>query len=189
MAQSKVTRQGQRKGKNVPIGDAPPVLVSSGSASIPSIGRGAATATSNVQGKQTVDPKYPLWKYVTREGGAGKKGGGGNCSWKCNFFHGKFTCTYFRVKAHLLGIPGCGIKCCTTFESPKRKELEKEQGIGEANVAAKLKKKNKNDDPLPFLRKSSNKFHSKTFSRGESAKRKATSVGPMDKIFQKEKKE
>ena len=51
------------------------------------------------------------------------------------------------------------------------------------------KKKNKNDDPLPFLRKSSNKFHSKTFSRGESAKRKATAVGPMDKIFQKEKRE
>ena len=137
MAQSRATRQGQRNGKNVPIGDAPFVPVSSGSASIPSIGIGAATAASNVQGKQIVDPKYPLWIYVTREGGAGKKGGGGNCSWKCNFCNGHLTCTYFRVKAHLLGIPGCGIKCCTTIESPKRKELEKEQGIGEANVAAK----------------------------------------------------
>ena len=112
MAQSKAARQGQRKGKNVPIGDAPPVPVSSGSTSIPSIGSGNATAASNVQGKQTHDPKYPLWKYVTREARASKKGkGGGNCSWKCNICNGHFTSTYFRVKAHLLGLPGCGIKC------------------------------------------------------------------------------
>ena len=43
MAQSKAARQGQRKGKNVPFGDAPPVPVSLGSASIPSIGSGAET--------------------------------------------------------------------------------------------------------------------------------------------------
>ena len=36
-----------------------------------------------------------------------------------------------------LGIPGCGVKCCTAIESPDRKKLEKEQSIGEANVAAK----------------------------------------------------
>ena len=60
MAQSKATRQGQRKGKNVSIGDAPPVPLSSGSVSIPSIGSGAATVASNVQGKQIGDPKYPL---------------------------------------------------------------------------------------------------------------------------------
>lgn len=73
MAQSKAARQGQRKGKNVSIGDAPPVPLSSRSASIPSIGSGAATVASNVQGKQIVDPKYPLWKYATREEGATKR--------------------------------------------------------------------------------------------------------------------
>ena len=56
MTQSKAARQGQRKGKNVSIGDAPSVPLSSQSASIPSIGSGAATVTSNVQGKQIVDP-------------------------------------------------------------------------------------------------------------------------------------
>ena len=66
--------------------------------------------------------------------------------------------------------------------------MEKEQSIGEANVAAKSKK-SKTDDPLPFLRKSSSKFPFETSSRGELAKRKATVVGPMDKIFQKEKRE
>ena len=51
MAQSRATRQGQRKGKNVPIGDAPPVPISTGSASIPSIGSEVATSASNVQAK------------------------------------------------------------------------------------------------------------------------------------------
>ena len=75
---------------------------------------------------------------MTREGGAGKKGkGGGNCSWKCNICDDHFTSTYFRVKAHLLGIPGCGIKCCTTIESAQRKEMEKEKFVGEENVASK----------------------------------------------------
>ena len=82
MAQSRAVR----KGKNVPIGDAPPIPISSGSTSIPSIGSGAAIAASNVQGKQTQDPKYPLWKYVTREPGPGSKAkGGGNVAWKCSF--------------------------------------------------------------------------------------------------------
>ena len=162
MAQSKAARQGQRKGKNVSIGDAPPVPLSSGSASIPSIGSGAATVASNVQGKQIVDPKYPLWKYATREEGAAKKGGG-NCSWKCNFCNGHFTCTYFRVKAHLLGLRGCGIKSCTAIELPQRKELEKEQFVGAATVASKSKQ-NKNDDPLPFFRKSNKKFPFESFS-------------------------
>ena len=61
MAQTKAARHGQRKGKNVPSGDAPPVPVSSDPASIPSIGSGVTTTASNVQGKQTHDPKYPLW--------------------------------------------------------------------------------------------------------------------------------
>ena len=95
MAQSRVARQGQRKGKYVSIGDAPPVPISPGSASIPSIGSGAATTTSNVQGKQTQGPKYPLWKYVTREAGPGSKAkGGGNVAWKCSFCHSHFMSTY-----------------------------------------------------------------------------------------------
>ena len=51
--------------------------ISSGFASIPSFGSGAATTTSNAQGKQTQDPKYPLWKYVTKEAGPGNKAKGG----------------------------------------------------------------------------------------------------------------
>ena len=92
------------------------------------------------------------------------------------------------MKAHLLALPSCGIQSCTKIELPQRKELEKEQFVGAATVASKSKQ-NKNDDPLPFLRKSSNKFPFDSFSRAQSAKRKTTTVGPMDKIFQKEKRE
>jgi len=96
--------------------------------------------------------------------------------------------TYDHVKAHLLALPSCGIAACTQVSLAKRKEMEREAFVDVANVAAKTIK-NKNDDPLPFLRKSSNKFPFETSSRGELAKRKATAVGPMDKIFQKEKRE
>ena len=85
----------------------------------------------------------------------------------------------------MLALLGCGIATCLAIELPQRKELEKEKFVGTTTVASK--KKNKNDDLFPFLRKSSNKFPFETFSRGKSAKRKAIAVGPMDKIFQKEK--
>jgi len=55
MAQSKAAVWGQRKGKNVSIGDAPPPPISSES------------AASNVEGRGLKDnDKYPLWKYVMR---------------------------------------------------------------------------------------------------------------------------
>jgi len=70
MAQSRATGKGQRKGKNVPIGDAPFFPISSGFASVPSIASGAATTASNVEGRLPPQgDKYPLWKYVTREQG------------------------------------------------------------------------------------------------------------------------
>ena len=90
--------------------------LSSGSTSIPSIGSGAATTTSNVEGRQQPqDHKYLLCKYVTREVGQGSKmKGGGNVAWKCNYCHNHFMSTYYRVKAHLLDFdPSCGISACT----------------------------------------------------------------------------
>lgn len=104
MVQSRATVRGQRKGKNVSIGDAPPPPISSKS------------ATSNVERrggpKDSID-KYPLWKYVTREDGTSTKGkGGGNVQWRSNFCHISFKSTYYRVKGHLLALLGCGIGAC-----------------------------------------------------------------------------
>ena len=64
--------------------------------------------------------------------------------------------------------------------------MERDAFVGVANVAAKTKQ-NKNDDPLPFLRKSNNKFPFESSSGGQAAKRKVIALVPMDKIFQKEK--
>ena len=101
MAQSRVAGRGQRKGKNVPIGDAPPPPISSESAASNVEGRGGP--------KDSIE-KYPLWKYVTREDGTSTKGkGGGNVQWRCNFCHISFKSTYYCVKGHLLALPGCGI--------------------------------------------------------------------------------
>jgi hypothetical protein len=41
--------------------------------------------------------------------------------------------------------------------APKRREMEKEDGVGLRKVAASCKK-TKNENPLPFLRNSSSKF-------------------------------
>ena len=105
MAQSRAAGRGQTKGKNVTIGDAPPPPIPSKS------------ATSNVKGrlppKGNIE-KYPLWKYVTREDGPSSKGkGGSNVNWRCNFCNNTFTSTYYRVKGHLLALPGCGVGACT----------------------------------------------------------------------------
>ena len=129
MAQSMEIGKGQRKGKNVSIGDAPPPPISSES------------AASNVEGRPTpksnID-KYSLWKYVTREDGPSSKGkGGGNVNWRCNFCHNTFTSTYFHVKDHLLALLGCGVGACTQVPLQKRKEMEKEFTVGMENVVAK----------------------------------------------------
>lgn len=129
MTQSRATDRGKRKGKNIPIGDAPPPPISSES------------TASNVEGRLPCNDsieKYPLWKYVTREVGPSSKGkGGGNVNWRCNFCQSTFTRTYFRVKGHLLALPGCGVGACTQVPLQKRKEMEKEFIVGMENVVAK----------------------------------------------------
>ena len=78
--------------------------------------------------------------------------------------------TYYRLKAHVLALPSCGISTCTQVPLAKRKEMEREAFVGAANVASKTKQ-NKNDDPLPFLRKSSNKFPFESSSGRQAVKK------------------
>lgn len=90
------------------------------------------------------------------------------------------------MKDHLLALPRCGVGACKAVPLQKMKEMEKEFIVGMANLVAKSRK-TKNDDPLPFLRKGTTKFPFESPVGGQAAKRKAISLGPMDKIFQKEK--
>jgi len=66
--------------------------------------------------------------------------------------------------------------------------MDKESNVGMENVAGKSRK-TKNEDPLPFLRKGTTKFpfESSTSVGGQAAKGRAIALGPMDKIFQKER--
>jgi hypothetical protein len=63
--------------------------------------------------------------------------------------------------------------------------MEKEDSVGLGKVATKSKK-NKNEDPLPFLRKPSSRFGSGTAIQ-PARKRPTPSGGPMDKIFEQER--
>ena len=87
-----------------------------------------------------------------------------------------------------MALPGCGIETCKVVPLQKRKEMEREFTNGMANVAAKSRK-TKNEDPLPFLRKGTTKFPFESSIGGQAAKRRALSLGPMDKIFQQERRE
>ena len=105
MTQSNVVGKRQKNGKNFPIGNVPPIPVSSGSSRAPFVGSGATTTTSNVEGKinlerqKSLESKYPLWEYVTRDQGLGSKlKGGGNVLWTCSYCNNQFKATYFCVK-------------------------------------------------------------------------------------------
>ena len=78
----------------------------------------------------------------------------------------------------------CGLGPCQGVSASKQRELEREANVGEGIVAA-TSRKTKNEDPLPFLRKPSSKY---PFGGG-TATRKRPAMGPMDKIFQEEKRD
>lgn len=66
--------------------------------------------------------------------------GGDNVAWKCNYCNNHFKSTYYRVKGHLLALPGCGIEACTQVSLAKRKEMEKKANVGVERVATSSKK-------------------------------------------------
>ncbi|KAH9294427.1 hypothetical protein KI387_040363, partial [Taxus chinensis] len=137
MAQpSRAAGKGQRKGKNLSFGAAPPPPSSSISVSTPSIGSGAASDAYNpAVARQQAQEKNIL----------------------------------------------CGMN------ATQRKNMSREDAIGLGTVAA-ASRTHKDEDPLPFLRKPSNRSGSGTAFQ-PTKKRAAPSGGPMDKIFQQKQRE
>lgn len=82
-----------------------------------------------------------------------KSGRGGNVIWNCNFSKNEFHNAYYRVKGHFLGLP-CWLGECKVVFVTQQREMEREDAIGMGKVAT-TSRKQKNKDPLPFLRKSS----------------------------------
>ena len=188
---SRVVGKGQRKGKNtqarVPPPPPPPSLSSSNLGSAPSVVSGAEAPYNPILARQQAqEKKYLLWKYVTRKSGPGSKlCGGGNVAWTCNFCKNEFKSTYYRVKGHLLGLP-CGLATCKSVSVTQLRDLEREDNVGMGKVAA-ASKRQKNEDPLPFLRKPSStrpsKYASEVDIRPMATRKRPNLGGPMDKIF------
>ena len=74
-----------------------------------------------------------------------------------------------------------GLGPCQGVNESKQRELEREAHVGEATS-----RRPKNEDPLPFLRKPSSKH---PFGGGSATTRKRHAMGPMDKIFQQERRD
>ena len=176
-------------------------LSSSGVGSSPSVSSATASVVGGgsdsvsraaydpaVARQEANDKKFPLWKYVTKKPGQPppKVSGGGNVIWTCNFCKNEYKSTYYRVKGHLLGI-SCGLGACRGVTVNERLRMEREDAIGLGNVAA-ASSKQKNEDPLPFLRTPSSRFGS-GLAMPSPKKRAASTRGPMDKIYQQEKRD
>ena len=144
----------------------PPSLSSLSVGSAPTVSSDAAIVSRAefdpaVARQEANDKKFPLWKYVTKKPGQPppKASRGGNVIWTCNFCKNEYKSTYYRVKGHLLGI-SCGLGACRGVSVNERMRMEREDAIGVGNVAA-ASSKQKNEDPLPFLRTPSSSFGSR----------------------------
>jgi hypothetical protein len=120
---------------------------------------------SLLERQRAQDSKYPLWKYITRHQGPGTKlNRGMNVLWTCSFCNNQFKSTYYQVKGHLLGTP-CALGPCQGVNASKQRELEREANVGDG-IMAVVSRKTNNEDPLPFLRKSSSNY---PFGSGSAA--------------------
>ncbi|XP_074312445.1 uncharacterized protein LOC141647959 [Silene latifolia] len=63
------------------------------------------------------------WKHVSVFGGFDKSSG--TKKWKCNHCNMRYNGSYSRVRAHLLGFTGAGVKSCVAIEKSLREELRR----------------------------------------------------------------
>jgi Protein of unknown function (DUF 659) len=85
----------------------------------------------------------PLWQYVTRV--VERSENGGNVKFICNFCRATFSRSYFRVKAHLLQIPGHGVRICSKMTNEEVVRLKRLQDETEARAKTLVPKQ----VPLP----------------------------------------
>lgn len=75
------------------------------------------------------------WKHVSVFGGFDK--GSGTKRWKCNHCNLRYNGSYSRVRAHLLGFSGVGVKSCPAIDRSLREAF---QILEEERVARKKKR-------------------------------------------------
>ncbi|CAL5424072.1 unnamed protein product [Camellia sinensis] len=82
------------------------------------------------------------WKHVSVFGGFDK--GSGTKKWKCNHCNRRYNGSYSRVRAHLLGFTGVGVKSCPAIDRSMREAF---QTLEEERVARKKKRSSGNGKP------------------------------------------
>ncbi|KAJ0083366.1 hypothetical protein Patl1_30501 [Pistacia atlantica] len=109
------------------------------------------------------------WEHVSVFGGFDR--GSGTKRWKCNHCNLRYNGSYSRVRAHLLGFSGVGVKSCPAIDRSLREAF---QILEEERLARKKKRISGNGKPafgpgyeLPSIDKFSDSFLSKEKERIE----------------------
>lgn len=89
------------------------------------------------------------WEHVTVFGGFDR--GTGTKRWKCNHCNLRYNGSYSRVRAHLLGFTGVGVKSCPAIDRPLREAF---QILEEERVAGRKKRISANAKPGKRIRTS-----------------------------------
>lgn len=89
------------------------------------------------------------WKHVSVFGGFDK--GSGTKRWKCNHCNLRYNGSYSRVRAHLLGFTGVGVKSCPAIDRSLREAF---QILEEERLARKKKRNSGNGKPGKRIRTS-----------------------------------
>lgn len=76
------------------------------------------------------------WKHVSVFGGFDR--GSGTKRWKCNHCNSRYNGSYSRVRAHLLGFAGVGVKSCPAIDQSLREAF---QVLEEERLSRKKKKR------------------------------------------------
>ncbi|XP_026441584.1 uncharacterized protein LOC113340676 [Papaver somniferum] len=126
----------------------------------------------------------PLWRYVTKKD---KVKGGGNWNFVCNHCQVPYSGSYSRVKAHLLKIPGSGIRICPKVREHKLQEMKQLSDEAEARAKASKFK----SVPLPTCGSGSgSSFASNSSSLVEDPRKKKRGVeSPIEKLYNAARRE
>ncbi|OWM73700.1 hypothetical protein CDL15_Pgr026804 [Punica granatum] len=87
------------------------------------------------------------WKHVSVFGGFDR--GSGTKRWKCNHCNLRYNGSYSRVRAHLLGFAGVGVKSCPAIDRSLREAF---QVLEEERLSRKKKKRGYSGGENPSMR-------------------------------------
>ena len=94
-----------------------------------------ASTDVDLEETEVNNPKFPLWKHVTKfVPPKSSNARGGNTRFRCHFCENEYLGSYSRVRAHLLKIKNEGVAVCSKMTSPVLEQLRKEDR--EASEAA-----------------------------------------------------